>query len=72
MSYTGVMRFHSDDDMRKPVTVRIDERLLARLDRFAERQRPRVSRTAVVEAAVEKWLDEHEAPEKPRDRKGRK
>lgn len=45
-------------------TILIDADLLERLDRHARRQH--ATKTAVIGAAIEAWLDEHEAvPEFP-------
>ncbi len=45
-------------------TILLDADLLERLDRHARRER--ITKTAVVGAALERWLDEHEAvPEFP-------
>ncbi len=45
-------------------TILLDADLLERLDRHVRRER--TTKTAVISAAIERWLDEHEAvPEFP-------
>ena len=41
-------------------TILLDADLLERLDRHVRRER--TTKTAVISAAIEAWLDEHEAP----------
>jgi predicted transcriptional regulator len=43
--------------------VYIDDQLAARLERFVLRTRPRPSKTSVIEAALEAYLDAHEPPQ---------
>ena len=47
---------------QKALGVFIDERLAARLKRFVDSTRPKPSKTSVVEAALEEYLDTHGAP----------
>lgn len=60
MSYGDAMEINSDDMVRPPITTRLDPQLLDRLDRWIAKQSVKVSRTAVIEAALTKWLDEQE------------
>lgn len=65
------MEICSGDMVRPPVTVRLDPRLLERVERFMAKQKVRVSRTAVFEAALTKFLDEQEPADQKPKRKGK-
>jgi len=54
------------------VTYTVDPAVLERLDAWVARQPIRVSKSSIVDDALTRWLDEQEASEKPRERKGKK
>mgnify|MGYP001590969484 CR=1 FL=1 len=47
--------------MKIPVTFRIDSALTERLEAYCIRQPYTVTRTAILEAALKRWLDEDDA-----------
>jgi predicted transcriptional regulator len=53
--------------MRKkvPIAVKLDADLLDRLDKYQSKLSPPVTRTAIIETAVQEWLDRREG-KKPR------
>ena len=44
----------------KTITLRIDEELLQQMDRWLERQRIQVSRSALIEASIREFLRSEE------------
>lgn len=51
---------------KSPLTRRIRTELLERVREYGERSSPRVTDTAIIEAAIEEWLDKHEPLQKER------
>ena len=49
---------------RKPINLTLDPELVRRLDAWIEQQPLRTARSAVVEAAIEAFLDRHDTPKK--------
>lgn len=52
--------------MRKkvPIAVKLDPDLLDRLDKYQSKLSPPVTRTAIIETAVEEWLERREGKRK--------
>ena len=46
--------------LKKPVSYALDPKLLARLEKWLEKQELPVKKTAVIEAALTDWLDKKE------------
>ncbi len=48
--------------LKKMVSLALDPDLLDRLERFLDRQDPKIAKTAVFETALRRFLDDADAP----------